>query len=84
MKKARTGMTDSKFEVFVYYLEVCYHFPKIVVGERGKENIIIESEASQPACSNIFLLFESQVTIVCSAQVKHFNCWDCVVITNVG
>ena len=56
MKKARTGMTDSKFEVFVCYLEVCYHFPKIVVGERGKENIIIESEASQLVQTSFYFL----------------------------
>ena len=57
MKKARTGMTDFKFEVFVYYPEVCYHFSKNCGCERGKENIIIELiEARQLVQTSFYFL----------------------------
>ena len=50
-------MTDFKFEVFVYYPEVCYHFPKNCGCERGKENIIIELiEASQLVQTSFYFL----------------------------
>lgn len=82
MKKVRTGMTDSIWGIHALSRGLL-RFPKICGWwEREKKNNIIEFKASLLVQTS-FLLFESQIT-VCSAPVKHFDYWNCVIITHVG